>query len=200
MILFHAPRSPFARKARIVVHELALEAVVEMRVVDPWTDESLRALNPLCKVPTLQLDDGTTLFDSQLICEYLDRFADGRLFTQAGPERWNALRRQALASGLADAVIRRHVSSLDLRSDRLDGALMRQGAAIDAVMRELEREYTCPKGRPFDIGDAAVVAALGYFQFRSPDLAERYSAPRLKAWQAWAEQRPSCVATRIEPP
>jgi len=130
MILFHAPRSPFSRTARIVIHELALERAVEMRIIDPWTDESLRAANPLCKVPTLQRNDGTTLYDSRVICEYLNDFAGGPLLARSGPERWDALRRQALGNGLAEAVIRRHVETLDAPGERRDSVVRRQDAAI----------------------------------------------------------------------
>jgi len=197
MILFHAPRSPFSRTARIVIHELALERAVEMRIIDPWTDESLRAANPLCKVPTLQRNDGTTLYDSRVICEYLNEFAGGPLLARSGPERWDALRRQALGNGLAEAVIRRHVETLDAPGERRDSVVRRQDAAIVAALEELEREGARTPGRGFDLGDVAVVVALGYFQFRSPDLAQTHLRPLLRSWLASLERRPSCIATRI---
>ncbi len=197
MHLLHAPRSPFARKARIVVHELGLDDVVRLEAIDPWADESLRAANPLCKVPTLRLDDGSALYDSPVICEYLNDLISGPLLKRSGPERWDALRRQALGDGLAEAVIRRHVEGLGPRGERQDGVIRRQEAAIVAVMNTLEGAARMTDDERFDLGDVAVVAALGYFRFRSPDLAASHLGPRLKFWLASVERRPSCIATRI---
>src|SRR4051812_36774765 len=107
MKLFHAPRSPFSFKARITAHELGLASRIEFVLVDPWSEEALRRFNPLCKVPTLVIEGGATvLFDSRVICEYLDESVGGRLIPR-GSQRWQALRHQAAADGLADAVIRR---------------------------------------------------------------------------------------------
>lgn len=181
-----------------MVLELGLAGVVDLRPVDPWTDEALRAANPLCKVPTLVLDDGSALYDSPVICEYLNGLAEGTLLARSGPERWDALRRQALGDGFAEAVIRRHVEGLGPPGERSSRVVLRQGAAIAAAINAIESEAAAAAAERFDLGDVAIAAALSYFRFRSQDLAETFDCPRLSAWLARIEQRPSVWATRIE--
>ena len=111
--LLQARRSPFCIKVRLVISHLALTGQVSMVDIDPWTDEAMRSANPLCKVPMLLLDDGTALHDSPVICEFLNAHAKGELIPMSGPTRWSVLRDQAVADGLAEAVIRRHVEGLN---------------------------------------------------------------------------------------
>lgn len=199
MRLLFAPRSPFARKVRIVVHELGLLGAVRPEIVDPWTDDAVRGVNPLCKVPTLVLDDGSSLYDSPVICEYLNDMAAGPLLARSGATRWDALRRQALGDGLAEAVIRRHVETLDAPNSRRLSVIERQEAAIAAALDACETRASTPHTGRFDLGDIAVVAALGYFRFRSPELAETLLGARTRGWLAELDERPSCFATRIVP-
>jgi glutathione S-transferase len=197
MKLFYAPRSPFARKPRIVLHEVGLARGIDLVVVDPWKDDTLRENNPLCKVPTLILDDGSALYDSCVICEYLDELADGTIFPKTSVDRWDALRRQALGDGLAEAVIRRHVEQLDAPSERAAAVIRRQEAAIDAAIGALDAAPS--QGERFDIGDIAVLAALAYLVFRSPEIAWRERFPRAALWLDRSSRRPSAIATAIVP-
>jgi glutathione S-transferase len=109
MKLRHTPRSPFVRKVLVVAHEQGLAGRIELvpTSLSPLQGNDALALeNPLMKVPSLATDDGQTLFDSPVICEYLDEMASGRkLFPPAGPARWSALRQQALGDGILDAII-----------------------------------------------------------------------------------------------
>ena len=104
MKLYFSHASPYARKVRITALEVGLLDQTTLEVTDAWSaTRGLPDDNPLCKVPTLLLDDGTALFDSPVICEYLDSLGKTGLFPAAGPERWKALRLQALADGMVRA-------------------------------------------------------------------------------------------------
>jgi glutathione S-transferase len=195
MKLFYAARSPFARKPRIVLHEVGLAHGIDLVVVDPWKDETLRQNNPLCKVPTLVLDDGSALYDSCVICEYLDEHAGGTIFPKTNIDRWDALRRQALGDGLAEAVIRRYVEQFGAPSERAAAVIRRQEAAIDAAIGTLDAAPL--QGERFDIGDVAMLAALAYLDFRSPEIAWRERFPRAALWLDRSSCRPSAIATAI---
>src|ERR1700760_4839020 len=108
MKLYSHPVSPFARKARIIAHELDIK--LDVIDVQARNDESLRRLNPLKQIPVLVLDDGSSLFDSPVICEYLNHSGGGKFFPgmnifKHASGRWKALGLQALGDGLADATV-----------------------------------------------------------------------------------------------
>lgn len=197
--LFHAPRSPFAFKTRIVVHELGLTDRVALVEVDPWTAEELRAHNPFCKVPTLVLDDGGSLYDSPLICEYLNGMGE-RSLTPSDARRWDVLRHEALADGLAEAAIRRYLERLDPASDRSRRLASRQDQAIAAALDELNRIAGFSTGHDASTGDVATAATLTYLSFRSPEIEWRSSREALAAWFADFVTRPSVVAADFRYP
>lgn len=180
MKLFYAPRSPFALKVRICLAEIQATEIVDLVPVDPWTDERLREYNPLCKVPTLGLDDGTALYGSSVIVAYLNECAGGDLIP-TGSSRWNALRRESMGDGLTEATIRRFVESIEPITARARGVIGRQEQAIEAVLDHLE---TSPAwiGVPRDIGHVAIAVALHYLMFRSPEIAWRTTRPEVAAW------------------
>ncbi len=193
--LLHAPRSPFAIKVRIAIHELGLSDAIELVAVDPWTDESLRSRNPLCKVPTLILANGGAIYDSRVICEYLDGGA-AKIIPPIAPARWEALRRQAIGDGLAEALIRRFVERLGPANERSDKVARRQEAAIASALDALETEAPSLAQEP-TIGEIAIAAALVYLGFRSPELVWRQGRPALARWFDVIAERPSIIATRI---
>ena len=194
MQLWYAPTSPFARKVRIAAHELGLAGTIELVEVDPWSDARLRTLNPLAKVPTLVLDSGEILFESPVICEYLDALAPrpGR-FPPAGPGRWRALLLQGLADGASTAAGRLFAEQNRPKAERSGIMIARFEAAIAASLDEMEH-------RGFDgdlptIGDIAVAAFLGYLDFRWPDFGWREGRERLAAAFGEARERPSLIET-----
>lgn len=201
MKLHWSPRSPFVRKVMIAARELGLADRLDLvRTVAITTQPSptLMADNPLNKIPTLVLDDGVALFDSRVICEYLDGLG-GRpaLFPSAGAERWRALRRQALGDGLMDLLVvwrGERARSPELRSAPHLAAYHAKGiAALDL----LEAEAGPPPEGPIDIGDISVGCALAYLDFRFADLAWPRGRPRLDAWRRAFDARPSALASRI---
>jgi glutathione S-transferase len=191
MQLLYSAMSPFARKARVVAFELGLAEQLELVPATPYTDESLRAINPLSKIPILIPDAGAPIFDSPVICEYLEHLAGVSLTPASGPERWAALTRQALADGMGDAalaIVRERLRDGDQRQDLFD----RQAAALNAALDKLEAEGL-PADR-FQIGEIAVAAQLAYLDGRAV-LAWREGRPNLAAWYETASRRTSMVAT-----
>jgi glutathione S-transferase len=187
--------SPFARKVRIVSRERGLTGQLEeietaVSPVSPNTD--LGQSNPLIKIPALVLDDGTTLFDSRVICEYLDSLGDAtRLFPASGQERWNALRLQALCDGILDAaVLSRYEIAVRPEMLRWQDWIAGQRAKIDGGVDALERAQP-DWGQQFGIGQVGATCVLGYLDFRFPDIDWRAGHPRLKAWYAGVVQRSS---------
>ncbi|WP_238182054.1 glutathione S-transferase [Methylobacterium trifolii] len=200
MKLFYAPASPYARKVLVVAHELGLADAIEtvsVSVTPIAREAGTAAHNPLGKVPTLVTDTDGALFDSRVICEYLDaRSAGPRLFPADGPERWAALGQQALADGLLDAALltryERAVRPEHLRWDAWDaGQIAKVAAALDRI------ESLAPGfAHRIGIGPIAVACALGYLDFRFPDLGWRSGRPAAAAWFETFGQRPSMAATR----
>lgn len=196
MRLFYSKTSPYARKARMAIVELGLEARVDGVALDPWAPDSpLPAHNPLGKVPTLETDEGDTLFDSPLVCEYLDAAAGGgRLFPPPGPERWTALRQQALADGIVDAGVLRVVEGRRPEELRQPSWIERQRAATIRGLDALERDAArLPK--QMDIGAIAVLCCLGYLDLRFAQEDWRPGRPNLTAWFDRWRDRPSFQAT-----
>ncbi len=198
MKLHWSPRSPFVRKVMIVAHERGLVDRLDcVRTVAAMTAPHAELMrdNPLSKIPTLVLDDGTALYDSPVICEYLDAL-DGkpRLFPIKGEARMRALRRQALGDGFLDLlVLARNERLRDQPSDvHLRSAAVRTAAVLDSV----EREADALAASGFDIGHIAVGCALSYLDFRFAEQDWRKDHPRLAIWHAVFAARPSVQATR----
>jgi glutathione S-transferase len=199
MKLWHSPPSPFARKVRACAIELGLAGridMIETRVAPNKPNLELARENPLIKVPALATDDGTVLYDSRVICEYLDALAGGgRLFPAAGAARWDALRRQALGDGIIDAgVLRRYELALRPEALRWDEWLAGQLAKVDHALDAAEREAG-GWGEAFDIGHVTLACALGWLDFRFPASGWRDARPRLAAWFGRVSARPSLVQT-----
>jgi glutathione S-transferase len=199
MKLWHSPPSPFARKVRVCAIELGLGGKIDMietRVAPNKPNLELARENPLIKVPALATDEGTVLYDSRVICEYLDALAGGnRMFPAAGATRWDALRRQALGDGIIDAgVLRRYELALRPEALRWDEWLAGQQAKLDHALDAAEREAGA-WGEAFDIGHVTLGCALAWLDFRFPDSGWRAARPRLAEWQARVSARPSFVQT-----
>jgi len=193
MRLRYSQTSPYVRKVLMAAIELGLGDRIEREATDAWSSETtLPRDNPLGKVPALVADDGMVLYDSPVICEYLDGLAGGgKLFPPSGAARWKALRFQALADGICDAAIlcrlERNLRPADKRWDVWDarqiGAVTRSLDALEAMADDLDVRPT--------IGTLSVLAALGYLDFRFADENWRQGRPKLAAWFAKASDRPS---------
>ena len=181
MKLHYASASPFVRKVMACAITRGIEGQITLVPADPWASPAeLVADNPLSKVPCLVTDDGFALFDSPVICEYLDTVGDViPLFPPHGAARWRALRFQAMADGLLDAAVLRRQEGMRPREAARDAWIARQKAAVDRTLAALEAD---PPGRHVDIGAIAVACALGYLDFRYGEEGWRAAHPKLAAW------------------
>jgi glutathione S-transferase len=198
MKLHWSPRSPFVRKVMIVAHERGLvERLDCVRTVAAMTAPHAELMrdNPLSKIPTLVLDDGTALYDSPVICEYLDAL-DGKpqLFPLDPKLRMLALRRQALGDGLLDLLVLARNERLREQPSQIH--LTSTAARTAAVLASLEREADALAARAFDIGHIAIGCALSYLDFRLAEEDWRKDHRRLAIWHAVFAARPSVQATR----
>jgi glutathione S-transferase len=198
MKLYYSPSSPYARKVRVVAIETKLDKKIEMvnvglTPVAPNADVDKH--NPVGKVPALSVK-GMDLFDSPVICEYLDAQHRGRqLFPRKGRDRWMALRQQAMADGLLDAaLLARYENALRPEDKRWSEWTQGQTKKITGVLDQLEAEAKSLKGK-LTIGTISVVCALGYLDFRFPDLGWRDKHPKLGKWFAATSKLPSIKAT-----
>jgi glutathione S-transferase len=203
MKLYWSSRSPYVRKVMMAAHETGLvdKLDCERVVVSAFAENTdMLAVNPLGKIPTLITDDGAALFDSPVICEYLDGLHDGpKLFPASGMERFTALKWLALGDGMLDMLLAR-MYELRTRTDEqrsqklIDAIAVKQKACLDA----LEAAAPDLTKAPVNIGHLAIMCALGYLDFRFADDDWRAGRPGLAAWHASFKERPSVVATEPE--
>jgi len=196
MKLRYSPTSPYVRKVSVTAIETGLDSRierVETNVWDPQTD--IGGSNPLGKVPTLILDDGTVLFDSPVVCEYLDSLHDGlKLFPAAGDARWQALRLQALGDGVLDAAVHVVVEGRRDEALRSPGWIERQKTVIARALDFLEEDVEMLSG-DLSIGLISVGCALGYLDLRMPDDPWRRDHPALADWFDTFSERTSMAST-----
>jgi len=198
MKLHWSPLSPYVRKVMICAHELKLADRLELvRSVAAMSapNEILMKDNPLAKIPTLVLESGS-LFDSIVICEYLDELHDGeRLFPREPGPRFSALRWHALADGWLDVLIlwrNERSKPVERRTPEwLAGFELKTRAVLDRIERQLPEL----EALPFGIGHIALGCALGYADYRFADLAWRSGHPRTERWFSEISERASFQAT-----
>lgn len=197
MKLHWSPKSPYVRKVMVCAHELGLLPRIErVRSVAAMLqpNAALMADNPLSKIPTLVLEDGCTLFDSPVICEYLDAVAGGgRLFPPEGQARWQALRWQALGDGLLDVLILWRNERE--RTQPLPALVEAFALKTRATLALLDEEAGALEAAPFGIGHIAIGCALGYLDYRFDAFGWRALAPRLAAWEQGIASRASFLQT-----
>lgn len=196
MKLIYSVPSPYARKARVVLIEARLEGRVETEALDPWSDPAgFRDHNPLGKVPALIRDDGPALFQSNVVCEFLNAKGSGQLYPADGPSRWTAQRQLALADGILDASVTVRMELTFHEPGNISQKLVeRQELSVAQAIAALESEAEALDG-PITIGQIAVACALGYRDFRFADVDWRAAHPKLAAWFATFAVRPSMTAT-----
>jgi glutathione S-transferase len=197
MKLYSSPASPFARKCRIVARELKI-ALEEIQT-DPWTDENFRHVNPLSKIPVLILDDGSAIFDSPVICDYLNEFKNGHFYPKesmwrTGSGRWRAQVLQAIGDGICDAAVALVREGKLPEGRRNADNMARATAAIVAGLDVLERAAAKFPDSP-TIGEVTAGCALGYLDFRLPHLEWRATRPALRDWFETYSKFPSVIAT-----
>ncbi|WP_341702473.1 glutathione S-transferase family protein [Ferrovibrio sp.] len=198
MKLYFSPTSPYVRKVTVMALETNLDSRIE-RIPAATTpiepNAAVAAANPLAKVPALVTDGGEILFDSRVICEYLDSLHQGAKFFPADAARWSVLRQQALGDGLLDAALLVRYESFLRPEDRrwpqwADG----QSGKMHGALAEIEK-LAPGFGDRVDIGTVTIACALGYLDFRYDHLNWRGSHPQTAAWADRFFARPSLKAT-----
>jgi glutathione S-transferase len=193
MKLYGNAASPFARKCRVIAHELGIK-LEEIRTL-PMQEPEFRKINPLGKIPALVLDDGSVLIDSPVICEYLNHVGGGKFFPGNNifthhTNRWKALGLAALGDGIADAAVAWII--LGRQNPVPETARERQMETVLAGLDALERVKFA---KDVTIGEITVACAIGYVEFRMPDLDWKATRPNLSAWYAKFCDYPSMKAT-----
>src|SRR5580693_9669470 len=198
MVLHWSPRSPYVRKVMIAAHEMGLSDRIRIvRTVAGGTTphEELMRINPLGKIPTLELEDGSAIYDSPVIIEYLDTLHTGpRLYPIAWPERLTALRRHALGQGMLDNALPLLAEGFRPAERQSEPHKELWRAKLRASVEALEGEAESLATTGFTIGHLAIGVALAYLDFRFADLAWRDGHPRLAAWHETFNGRPSVQA------
>jgi glutathione S-transferase len=193
MKLYGNAASPFARKCRVIAHELGLK-LEDIRTL-PMQEPEFRRINPLGKIPALILDDGSVLIDSPVICEYLNHMGGGKFFPGMNifkntSGRWKALGLAALGDGIADAAVAWVVMGRE--NPVPEAGRARQMESVLAALDALERTKFAADPT---IGEISVACALGYVEFRMPDLDWKSSRPKLAQWYARMCEYPAMKAT-----
>ena len=199
MILRSSPASPFVRKVRIAASLLGLDSKIEVRDADLNSDDdSIRRQNPLGKIPALVLDDGSVLYDSRVILEYLDHLAGGdRIVPREPKARFEALRLQALCDGILDAgILMVYESRYRPPEMKVQAWLERQQAKFNRALDALEAAPPPLDAMP-NVGQIALACALGYGDLRFGG-EWRKNHPKLVAYHdAFAAQVPAFAATKV---
>ncbi len=195
MKLFYSAASPFVRKVMLVLHETGQiddVALVEVATSVTEPNPELAACNPLAKIPALARDGGPTLYDSRVICEFLDDRGGGGLYKGG----WDMKVLEATADGIMDAgVSMSYEKRLRPQDKQWEGWLEGQRGKILGACAAVEARWMPSLTGPVNIGQLAMAAALSYIDFRHPDAGWRVGNPKLTDWHQSYESRPAMQAT-----
>ncbi|NSX19549.1 MULTISPECIES: glutathione S-transferase family protein [Pseudomonas] len=204
MTLHWSPRSPFVRKVMIVLHETGLlDRVTCVRNVVGMSqlNEQVMHDNPLNKIPTLVLEDGRKLYDSRVICDFLDELHGGAKLIPADRARYiQAMTWQALGDGFIDALLlwRNWYIDRGLSYDCTDDPFLNAfNLKCIAVLAALEAQAAELEAAPFGLGHISIGCALGQLDFRWAFIDWRSDHPALAQWYQRYQSRPSVIATMI---
>lgn len=195
MKLFMTPTSPYARKVRAVAIEKGVAEHLEEVLVNPLGEDTADLLdaNPLGKVPVLVLEDGRRIYDSSVICEYLDSFGGGSpLLPAEREERIGAQVRHSLANGVIDATFSTVIERMRPEAERSPLWLSRWQGAINRGVEAISDNIVAER---FDLGDLCAAIALLYLDFRLPEVKWRTTFPDLAEWLEGHARRPSLQLT-----
>ena len=197
MLLRHSHTSPFVRKVTVLLHETGLSDRVELETVDGWSEpQALVAGNPLSMVPTLVVDEELVLYDSPVICEYLDQQHTGPRMIPDGDKRWLVLREQALGDGIMDSAVLIFVECQKRPKEMCwDWWLDLKRRAIHRSLDTLEQQADGMIDR-VDLGTITLAVALSYLDLRGAVGEWRGERPRLADWHTTFCARPSMLATQ----
>jgi glutathione S-transferase len=194
--LHYSPNSPFVRKVLVAAIETGIDDRLERVLTDPrLPDSPIVPINPLRRIPALELGDGQSLFESALICEYLDSLHDGpKMFPGDAAARWRALGLHALADGVLNYAVLRINETRRPEGERSPGQMARWQRDIGGTLDALEKRAGELDG-PITIGPVTTACALGYLDFRFGQEDWRPGRPALTRWYETWSKRPSMTST-----
>lgn len=192
MKLYGSLVSPYVRKVRAVAEEGGIR--LDFETVDAHAVPSdYGRINPINRIPALRLDDDSLMFDSRVICEYLDSISGGHLLPAAGSPHWHVLKLVALGDGILDAAVPRYSELLRPRAQQSPSRLLKYERSIQQVLDTLNAEPNALEA--VNLGSLTVACALGYLDFRFAVDAWRGNRPTLAHWYERFAQRPSIADT-----
>jgi len=198
MQLFHSPASPYVRKVVVTLHETGQTGDVELVNVSTTPLKSapeILAHNPTGKIPALVRPDGPALYDSRVICRYLDARAQGKLYPES--RIWDTLTLEATGDAIMDAgvsmVYERRVRPED---KQFDGWIEAQWGKASRALNALNSRWMSHLNGPLDMGQISVACALGYLDFRHDARSWRTGNDGLAKWYEAFRQRPAMQASK----
>ena len=196
MKLYYSPTSPFVRKINVFAIEAGLDKKIEWVKTNPWqVEDILTAENPLSQVPTLITDDEMVIYDSSVICEYLDSLHSGeKLIPLHGAPRWKALRLQALGDGILNAGILRFLEKKRPADKQFTDWDTTQKQSVERSLDYLESTVS-DWGEEINIGVLSIACVLGWLDFRFADEDWRKNRSKLTAWFDLFSKRQSMIQT-----
>lgn len=196
MRLIGSTLSPFVRKIRVAAIELGIGDTIELVAIDVFDPANgLERINPLRKIPALVLDDGTALYDSAVICEWLCTRYPEPVLLPRDETRWPVLVTQALADGLADAAALARQEKLRPANEQSPAFIEKQMKSVDRALAALDADADWRSG-DLDLAQIAAACALGWLSFRFPKSGWGAAFPGLSAWHGEVCRWPSMLATR----
>jgi glutathione S-transferase len=199
MKLYWSSRSPYARKVMVFAHEAGLADRIETiptSVAMTAPNRDLMRVNPIAKIPTLVTDDGMVLFDSSVICEYLDGLhGKEKLFPADPARRWPALRWQALGNNMLDNLVPWRNERLRPQAQQSPETLAAFELKVRSAVTALDSQAAALEKAAVGIGHVTLAVALGYLDFRFSDLGWRKDHGRIAAWHESFSRRPSIRKT-----
>jgi len=197
MQLYYSNTSPYSRKVRLVIHIKGLEKQVKEILVNPFSDaQELKAVNPLGKIPTLILDNGEVLYDSPVICHYLDDFTAAQpLLEKDGWQHWLILRWEALADGMTDAAYNLVMEKRRTVAEQSPTWMAQWSVEIHRVLDKIEADIGTI-GDKISLTHLSLGAALGYLEFRLPEFLSPSDYPDTLAWYKQFKTQPVMLLTQ----
>src|SRR5690242_11181393 len=192
MKLYSSPTWPYVRKVRVAAAELGLPLELENDAIHAIPSD-FGKINPVNRIPALRLDDGTMVFDSRVICEYLDAQHGSTLLPPSGAARWQVLKLQVFGDGILDAAVPRRSEMNRPAAQQSPPRLAEYERSIRQTLDALEQDVGALAG--LNLGTIAIGCGLGYLDFRFADEDWRKTRPHLARWNAGLAERPSMVAT-----
>ncbi len=196
MKLYYSSTSPFVRKVNVLAIEVGLDKKIEWVTTNPWqAEDNLTAENPLSKIPTLITDNEKVIYDSRVICEYLDSLHDGnKMIPSETDTRWQVLRLQALADGILEAGILRFLERKRSTAQQSEGFDNMQKDSVERGLNYLENTVS-DWGANLDLGVLSVACTLGWLDFRFADDNWRANRSKLTDWYESFSKRSSMINT-----